>query len=40
MLKDSQPNNSLPLPNSLSVSPTVELDKVLEFVDQNIADFI
>jgi len=39
MLKDSQPNNSLPLPNSLSVSPTVELDKVLEFVDQNIADF-
>lgn len=39
MLKDSQPNYSLPLPNSLSVSSTIEVDKVLEFVDQNIAGF-
>lgn len=39
MLKDSQPNYSLPLPNSLSVSSTIEVDRVLEFVDQNISSF-
>lgn len=39
MLKDSEPDYSLPLPNSLSVSSTIEVDKVLEFVDQNIASF-
>jgi len=39
MLKDSQPNYSLPLPNSLSVSSTIEVDKVLEFIDENISSF-
>jgi len=39
MLKDSQHNYSLPLPNSLSVSSNIEVDKVLEFVDWNIDGF-
>lgn len=39
MLKDSQPNYSPPLPNALNVSSTIEVDKVLEFVDQNIPSF-
>jgi len=39
MLKDSQTNNTPPLPNSLSVSSTIEVDKVLEFIDQSIPGF-
>ncbi len=39
MLKDNQSSGALPLPDSLSVSPTIEVDKVLEYVDKHIAGF-
>ena len=39
MLKDNQSPGFLPSPNSLSVSPTIEVDKVLEYVDRHIAGF-
>lgn len=39
MLKDSLSQDSLPAPNALSVSPTIEIDRILEFVDKNVSGF-
>jgi len=39
MLRDSKLTNSTPPTNSLSVSPSIEVKRVLEFIDQNISEF-
>lgn len=39
MLKDNQPIFQTPKPNDLSVKPGLEIDKVINFVDENISDF-
>ena len=39
MLKDNRPQYSLPQPNALNVSSNIEVDRILEFVDNNIGSF-
>ena len=39
MLRDIQHNKSLPLSNSLGVSSTIEIEKILAFVDRSILSF-
>lgn len=39
MLRDSLPTYQSPIPSSLSVSPTIEVDGILKFVDSNISAF-
>jgi hypothetical protein len=39
MLKDSLPSNQSPSINDLEVKPNLEVDKILEFIDNNISSF-
>jgi hypothetical protein len=39
MLRDNQPFYTLPKPGALNVSSTIEVDRILEFVDNNIGTF-
>jgi hypothetical protein len=39
MLRDRIPSNQSPLPNDLDVTPSVEVEKILAFVDETISDF-
>jgi hypothetical protein len=39
MLKDCQPSYQLPRPNDLEVKANLEVDKILEFIDNNISSF-
>ncbi|GHU17705.1 hypothetical protein FACS1894163_08940 [Spirochaetia bacterium] len=39
MLKDSQLNNQLPKYNDLTIEPDFEIDKIFEFIENNITNF-
>lgn len=39
MLRDNIPSHQQPFPNDLDVSPSIEVEKVLAFIDKTISDF-
>ena len=39
MFKDSLPSYQLPQPNDLSVPPKHEVEQIVSFIDNHIADF-